>query len=138
MKSCLKSGILFLTGGILYVLIELAFRGRSHWSMFLVGGGCFVLIGGLNNWYQWKMSIILQMVISSAMVTAVEFVAGVVLNIWLGWGVWDYSDMPFQVAGQICLPFTVIWFILALPAIILDDILRWRWFGERFPKYHFL
>ena len=27
-------------GGFLYVLIELAFRGRSHWTMFLVGGLC--------------------------------------------------------------------------------------------------
>lgn len=50
MRKLLKFLILLSSGGLTYVLIELLFRGRSHWSMFLVGGICFVLIGGLNNW----------------------------------------------------------------------------------------
>ena len=54
MRKLLKFLILLSSGGLTYVLIELLFRGRSHWSMFLVGGICFTLIGGLNNWFPWN------------------------------------------------------------------------------------
>lgn len=136
MKQFLKILILLAAGGAIYTAFEMIFRGRTHWSMFLVGGICFVLIGGLNNWFPWEMSIIQQMAISAIIVTAVEFVSGIILNLWLGWNVWDYSNMPFNILGQICLPFTVLWFFLAFVAIVVDDFLRWKWFGERFPEYH--
>lgn len=132
----LKHLVLFLTGGLIYILIELLFRGRTHWSMFLVGGMCFVLVGGLNNWFTWELSIVKQMLYSSFIITGIEFLAGLVLNVWLGWDVWDYSNMPFNVYGQICLPFMIVWFFLAFLAIVVDDFLRWRWFGENFPEYH--
>ena len=44
-----KNIILGLIGGALYMGIELLWRGRTHWTMGLVGGRCFVLIGGLNK-----------------------------------------------------------------------------------------
>lgn len=138
MKKILKMAVLLVTGGTLYALLELAFRGRTHWSMFLVGGICFVLVGGLNNWYKWEMSIITQMAISSAAITAIEFVAGLILNVWLGLGIWDYSNMPLNILGQICPQFTGLWFLLSFVAIVLDDLLRWRWFGEDFPEYHLI
>ena len=31
---------LFDVGGLLYILIELAWRGWSHWTMFILGGIC--------------------------------------------------------------------------------------------------
>lgn len=136
MRKLLKLLILLSAGGAIYVLIELFFRGRSHWSMFLVGGICFILIGGLNNWFPWNWSIFRQMGISAVIVTAVEFFSGVLLNLVLKWNVWDYSNMPFNIYGQICLPFTAIWFFLSFLAIVVDDFLRWLWFGERFPEYH--
>ena len=136
MRKLVKFLILLSSGGLIYVLIEFLYRGRSHWSMFLVGGICFVLIGGLNNWFPWNWSILRQMGISSAIVTAVEFVSGILLNMVLNLDVWDYSNMPFNIYGQICLPFTVIWFFLSFLAIVADDFLRWLWFVERFPEYH--
>lgn len=136
MRQLLKFLILLSTGGAIYAIFEILFRGRTHWSMFLVGGICFVLIGGLNNWFSWEMSIFRQMLISAVIVTAVEFISGIILNIWLGWNVWDYSNMTLNILGQICLPFTVLWFFLSFIAIVVDDFLRWRWFGERFPEYH--
>ena len=84
----------------------------------------------------WNWSILRQMGISAAIVTAVEFVSGILLNMVLNLDVWDYSNMPFNIYGQICLPFTVIWFFLSFLAIVADDFLRWLWFGERFPEYH--
>lgn len=136
MRKLVKFLILLSSGGLIYVLIEFLYRGRSHWSMFLVGGICFVLIGGLNNWFPWNWSILRQMGISAAIVTAVEFVSGILLNMVLNLDVWDYSNMPFNIYGQICLPFTVIWFFLSFLAIVADDFLRWLWFRERFPEYH--
>lgn len=136
MRKLVKFLILLSSGGLIYVLIEFLYRGRSHWSMFLVGGICFVLIGGLNNWFPWNWSILRQMGISAVIVTVVEFVSGILLNMVLNLDVWDYSNMPFNIYGQICLPFTVIWFFLSFLAIVADDFLRWLWFGERFPEYH--
>ena len=136
MRSLAKTLILFLIGGMAYVCIELLFRGRSHWSMAVVGGLCFVMVGGLNNWLPWEWSIVKQMIASAAIVTAVEFVSGILLNLVLHWDIWDYSNMPFNVLGQICLPFTGIWFLLSFLAIFLDDLLRWFLFQEKFPEYH--
>ena len=136
MNKIVKELILFLIGGCLYVGIELLFRGRCHWSMALVGGLCFVLIGGLNNWFPWCWSILRQMAISAGIVTAIEFLSGIVLNLILKWNVWDYSNMPFNVLGQICLPFTAAWFALSFVAIVLDDFLRHVLFGEQVPEYH--
>ena len=54
-----------------------------------------------------------------------RFKCGVIVNIWLGWNIWDYSNTPFNILGQVCLPFALIWFVLAHAAIVLDDYLRY-------------
>lgn len=130
-----KALVLLCIGGLLYIGCELGFRGYSHWSMFLVGGLCFLCIGAINEMVPWEMPLWQQAVIGAAIVTVIEFIAGCILNIRMGWAVWDYSDMPFNVLGQICLPFTAIWLLLAIAAIILDDYLRYRLFGEEKPYY---
>lgn len=135
-KQWLKIFILFLIGGFIYVAIELGFRGHSHWTMFLLGGLCFILIGGLNNYIPWEMSIIKQGIIGALIVTSLEFIFGLVLNLYLNLGIWDYSNMPFNILGQICLPFSIAWFFLSLVAIFVDDWLRYVLFKEERPHYH--
>ena len=135
-KQWLKICILFLIGGFIYVAIELGFRGYSHWTMFLLGGLCFILIGGLNNYIPWEMSIIKQGIIGALIVTSLEFIFGLVLNLYLNLGIWDYSNMPFNILGQICLPFSIAWFFLSLVAIFVDDWLRYVLFKEERPHYH--
>lgn len=140
-KIIFKNLLLFLTGGSIYYAIEFVWKnfvstGRTHWSMFLLGGLCFLLIGGLNNYIPWEMSIIKQGCIGSIIVTVLEFIFGILLNIILKLGIWDYSHMPFNILGQICLPFTIAWFFLSLIAIFLDDYLRYKWFNESKPHYH--
>ena len=130
----LRPLILFEIGGLLYVLIELTVRGRTHWSMFIVGGLAFFLIGFINEKYK-KMPLAKQMLIGALVITTLEFTCGCIVNLWLGWHVWDYSNMPFNIIGQICLPFTVAWYILSLLAIVLDDHLRYWIFGEEKPRY---
>ena len=133
----LRPLVLIGIGGMLYVLIEILFRGHSHWTMFCVGGLCFWLIGLINEMIPWEMPLWKQCIIGATIVTAVEFLSGCVINLWLGWNIWDYSDMPFNLIGQICLPFSIAWVGLALVAIILDDYLRYWLFGEEKPHYKF-
>jgi len=103
--------------------------------MLIAGGICFILIGLLNEIFPYKVSIISQMFISALIVTAVEFISGYIVNIILGLNVWDYSDLPYNFLGQICLLFSNIWFLLSLPAIILDDYLKYYLLGEEKPSY---
>lgn len=131
----LRPLLLIGIGGLLYVLVELAFRGRSHWTMFLVGGLCFWLIGLINEVLTWEMPLWKQCIIGAVIVTAMEFLAGCIINLWLGWDVWDYSNMPFNVLGQICLPFSLLWVLASAVAIVLDDHLRYWMYGEEKPHY---
>ena len=129
---------LFVSGGLIYVLIEMIWRGHTHWTMFLVGGICFVLVGLINEGFTFEMPLVFQMVISMFVITAVEFIAGYIINIRLGWDVWDYSELPFNLMGQICLPYMGLWFLLSALAIVLDDYLRYWFFGEEKPRYKIL
>ena len=131
MKAILEMAV----GGMLYALFEIGFRGYTHWTMIIVGGICFYLIGLINEVIPWEMEIWKQCVIGSLVVTAVEFVSGCIINLWLGWGVWDYSDMPFNILGQVCLPFSALWVLLSALAIILDDYLRYWLYHEEKPHY---
>lgn len=136
MKVFSKEFILFIIGGLLYILIELSYRGHSHWTMFILGGLCFVLIGGINNYISWDMPIYEQMMIGSVIITVLEFICGCIVNLWFGWDVWDYSNMPYNVLGQICLPFSILWFFISLVAIVADDYIRYWLFGEEKPRYN--
>lgn len=136
MKTIIKYIVLLCVGGVLYACCELIFRGYTFKTMAFVGGVCFVLCGLVNEFIDWKTPLPLQMLICAVIVTTVEFVAGVILNIGLGLNMWDYSNLKFNIMGQICPQFFAVWFLLALPAITLDDWLRWRIFGEEKPKYY--
>jgi uncharacterized membrane protein len=103
--------------------------------MLIAGGICFILIGLLNEGYTWNMSLLSQMVISSIIITAIEFIVGLIVNVWLKLSVWDYSMLPYNIMGQVCLLFTNIWFLLSFFGIILDDYLRYYILGEEKPSY---
>lgn len=81
------------------------------------------------------MPIWLQCVIGASIVTVGEFITGCIVNLWLGLMVWDYSNMPFNLLGQICLPFALAWVVLSGVAILIDDYLRYWLFGEDKPHY---
>lgn len=130
-----KKVILFAAGGVIYAGVEILWRGYTHWTMAVLGGILFVLIGGLNNWLPWEMSLVLQGAVGAVLVTALELVAGLILNVWLGLGVWDYSNLPWNLWGQICPQFSLAWIALAIVAVILDDWLRYWIFDEQRPKY---
>ena len=127
--------VLFVIGAFLYMGIEILYRGYTHWTMGVVGGLCFVIIGLLNEGCGWRIPFWRQCLIGACVVTFFEFVSGFILNIILGLNIWDYSNMPFNILGQVCLPFSIIWFFLSGIAIIVDDYLRYWLFGGKKPEY---
>ena len=132
----LKNGFLFVAGGLIYQLIEIAYRGHSHWSMFLLGGVCFLLLGYINRFLPWETPLPLQMLIGMAIVTLLELLTGLVVNVRLGWDVWDYSGMPLNFMGQISLLSSTGWYFLSAVGIVLDDTLRYWIFHEEKPRYY--
>ena len=117
---------LFLIGGTVYYLIEIMWRGYSHWSMFILGGICFVIMGLLNEYeFKWQGSLIKQSIISAVIITAFEFITGCIVNLWLGWHIWDYSELPCNIWGQVCLYFFFVWIALSIIGIMLDDWIRY-------------
>lgn len=111
--------IVSLTGAFLYALIEVLFRGYTHPSMAVAGGICFTALYFINLKMKSR-SLILRGVIGSVVITAVEFGFGVIFNIWLGLGVWDYSNQPLNIFGQICPVFSFIWFIISIPVVYIS------------------
>lgn len=126
---------LFDVGGLLYVLLELLWRGRSHWTMFALGGLCFVALGLINEVLPWNMPLWQQILLGACIVTALEFLTGCVVNLWLGWDVWDYSNLSGNILGQISPQFFALWLPVSLVGIVLDDWLRYSWFDEERPHY---
>ena len=138
LKQILKLCVLALIGGITYMLIELAWRGYSHISMFILGSLCFLLLGGINEFLPWELGFVWHMLIGAGIVTILELIFGIVVNVWLELEVWDYSNLPFNFMGQICLPFSFAWTLLSGVAIVVDDYLRYWLFGEEKPHYKIL
>ena len=138
MKLFFKWVFLFFIGGGLYWCMEMFTRGRSHWTMVIVGGICFFLCGILNEIFTFSMSLLLQGIIGSALITVVEFISGCIINLYCGMEVWDYSNVPLNVLGQVCLPFSILWIFVAILAVIIDDYLRYWFFGEEKPHYKIL
>ena len=130
-----KYEFLFFVGATIYVVIEKLYRGYSHWTMFLLGGICFIALGLINEVIPWDMPLLLQMFIGGVIITILEFITGCVVNLWLGWNVWDYSELPFNLWGQISLFSSIVWVGLSLVGIVLDDFIRWKFFDEEKPKY---
>lgn len=125
MKKLLVHIPIAVIGGAVYMGIEILWRGHTHWTMGVLGGLCFVLIGLLDE-VQDHPPMLLQMVQGAAIVTALELIVGLIVNRWLGWNVWDYSDMPGNLWGQICPQFAAAWLVLSWAAVKLENLMH-KW-----------
>ena len=111
--------LMFPIGALGYGLIEILWRGYTHFSMLLAGGICFVTFAKIGEKFK-KKTLLARAVIGSAFVTAIEFIFGVIFNILLKKDVWDYSKMPFNFKGQICLLYSIFWVALSIIFIPLS------------------
>ena len=111
----------FVFGSILYGLIEILWRGWTHWTMLFCGGLCFTLMYLVSG---SELSLVKKWLLSTCIITTVEFVAGCIVNLRLHWQVWDYSSLPFNLLGQICPRFILMWFALSIPGVALCTLLH--------------
>ena len=114
----------FLMGYFIYSLIEIINRGYTHWTMALTGGFVLAILYAVNS--RRTMTLIKSCFIGAVIITSIEFTVGVFDNIIMRWNVLDYSDMPFNIHGQICPHFSLYWFMLCIPSYYLCMFIRKR------------
>ena len=122
--------LLFSVGAVGYGLIEILWRGYTHWSMLTAGGICFMFFGTLCEKYR-HAKLILKAIVGSMFITSVELIFGIIFNIILKKNVWDYSKMPLNVGGQICAVYSFFWVILSIIFIPFAGLMTRKLRGEK-------
>ena len=120
----------FCIGGLLYNLIEICWRGYSHWSMFFLGGICFQMIGSIHDRFASRRPLF-RCTLCAVAITGAEFLSGCLVNLRWNLHVWDYSRLPFNVKGQVCLLYSVLWGALSLIACPVYRMVRVRLTRDR-------
>lgn len=126
-----KTILMGYLGGMAYAGLELLWRRRTHWSMFSLGGLCFLLIGRIGR---LRLPAILQAVLSAVTITVLELITGLLVN--RDHRVWDYRRQPLNFNGQICLVYSLLWVPVSLVALLLYDWLDQAVFRLTFGRYH--
>lgn len=103
--------IIFFTGFVFYPLLEILWRGYTHPVMALAGGICFTIIYYINIFL--KRNIFICSLLCAASITAVEFVTGCICNLLLKMNIWDYSGLSYNLCGQICPQYFILWLLLS-------------------------
>lgn len=130
MIKYLRQIILFLVGFCAYITIEVCFRGHSYLLMGIVGGIILLLIDQINERISWNIDLIVYGIIGSAIATLFEFIIGETLKILNLSPMWDYSNLPFNFDGVICLPFSLLWIILSIIGVLIADAINYYVFEE--------
>lgn len=131
-----KTIFMFIFGFMAYITIECCVRGYSFIAMGLCGGLVFILLDKLNDRISWDMDILVQGIIGSLLITSLEFIIGEMSLRGLIQSMWDYSDMPFNYKGIVCLPFSLIWVGLSIVAIVVADFINYYIFHEDIIPYY--
>ncbi len=114
---------LFTIGAIGYGLIEILWRGRTHWSMLCAGGISFLGLAKISERLKTHC-LFIKALAGCGFITTVEFIFGILFNVILKRKVWDYSKMPLNLGGQICALYSFFWLILSLLFIPLSDTIK--------------
>lgn len=128
-SNIIEKIILWMTGGLFYFYMEIAFRNYSHYSMIICGGLCFLIVGMIGDYIMDKESNILKaisliMFFGSLTITTLELLTGIIVNVFLELDVWDYTSMKYNVYGQICLGYTLIWSLLSLLCVFVANTIK--------------
>ncbi len=128
-KIYIEYPFIFLLGGILYMFLEILWRGYTHWTMGICGGISFLELYLIEKHF-FSYPPLIKCTMGSILITVNEFITGCIVNILLGWNVWDYSNIPLNIKGQICIPFSFLWFLLCIPAFYIAKKIRITYFIE--------
>lgn len=117
-KNPLPFALCFLVGSVGYPMIEILYRGYTHISMSILGGLCLCIIYTVNL-ILGRGKLLWKALACALIITQLEFICGVIVNLGMGLSVWDYSHLPLNLAGQICPLFSFFWFLLSLVILFL-------------------
>jgi uncharacterized membrane protein len=132
--AIIRNTILFFIGGVIYICMELVWRGHTDVpSSFLLGGVALIIAGSINEFLHWDTPIWKQMFLSGTLITVVELTVGLLIN--QDYSIWDYRGQPVNLLGQICIAYSLLWMILSVLGIVIDDYVRHKLFGEEKPRY---
>lgn len=138
LKNIFRATVIFLVSAFIYCSCEYIFRQYTHWSMFILSGICGVcFIDAINNVCSFEMGYLNQIAISTILCTIAEGICGLIVNIWLGLNVWDYSTLPGTFFYNQCNIFFVgIWALIIAAGILICDFINYYWFKiEPCPYY---
>ena len=124
-KRIIEFVIIFCIGSLMYSLIEVLYRGYTHWTMTLTGGALFSLLYFINLSMKTR-SFLVRGLVGCFVITLTELLVGVVVNLIFDLHVWDYSSIPGNILGQICPTFSFGWFLLSLPLVYIAVFLHWQ------------
>lgn len=133
-KKYASYSMMCMSAGYIYVVIELIYRQRSDVSMMLVASICAVPIIFINNWFTFDIDYLVQILSCSTICTLIELIAGLAVN--ADHSIWDYSEIPFNYRGQICLPFFLVWIVICAIFIVVMDWVEYNVFGGGEVPYY--
>ncbi len=126
LKRC---ALFFIIGAIGYMIIELIWRGRTHWTMAIAGGISFFLISIVaDKFYNTPLPV--KAALCAVAITAIELIFGIIFNVALKMEIWDYSTIPFNFLGQICPLFSLFWFALAFLFLPLAEVINRKIYSQ--------
>lgn len=134
--NLVKYYILFCVGFCTYSIIEILFRGYTYFTMGITGGIAFLIIDQINNKISWDLDLLIQGIIGSTVVTFLEFMIGIFCLRNNLSPMWDYSSMPLNYNGIICLPFSIIWIFVSILGIWIADLINYYIFLEEPRPYY--
>ena len=136
-KYAMKNLLLFIVGYCLYITIEVTYRNISYPIMGVCGGLAIVILDKINDRISWDVDILIQGLCGSVLITLFELVIGEIsiktniLPI-----MWNYSNVPLNFDGVICLPFSIIWMALSIFAVFLADAINYYVLNENQLPYY--
>ena len=130
-RARLECVCVFFIGAFCYGLCELFARGRTHITMGLLGGVAMLFIHSLGDRRRRGMLIITAVAAGALFITALEYIAGLILNVSLGLAIWDYSTLSFNYRGQICLEYSLKWALITLAGMFFDELIRVQLFKDK-------
>lgn len=114
----------FVFGAFVYGTLEIIWRGFTHPSMLLLGGFCLTFIYNAEKKLYGRIHIGIRAFFYAFVITLSEFICGLALNIGLGLNIWDYTPLPFDILGQICPHFFLVWLMLSYVCCFVCKAMR--------------
>lgn len=127
-KKTIPLFIIFNVSGLIYVCLELLWRGRSHWTMYLCAGLCGLVMAAINdNLLKFKTDFRIQVIVSAIICTLTEFLFGLAFN--GDFTIWDYRNtfgtLHF-LGDQVNILFLGVWALISIFALPFLDWMQWK------------